>query len=945
MQMRNTNNALVIWALLLLFPITCGAQGVRCGNVTVEALSEKIFHVTVDCPHSEDENEKSASAPYAGSLVVVPQTPFEDYTVERTDNYIRLRTTSAEARIDSLTGNVTFTDSAGNGLLSESGRAFEKLKNEHAQSGNSLYSVTQSFLFDRNEGLYGLGQHQSDEFNYIDKSEELFQYNTKVSVPFIVSTKGYGLLWDSYSLCRFGDVLGYGQLHRVLRLYDKEGKAGALTGTYVSGNGKQSAASADRQTGDDQSPQTIVRREDSLYFEDIVTTRNLPAGFPLRDATVTYEGEIEAETDGIHRFILYYAGYVRVYFDDQPVVPERWRTAWNPNSYKFAIDMKVGRRVKLRVEWRPDGGESYCGLRVAAEQQPRTERQTGLVRSWWGEAQERIDYYFICGDDIDDVISGYRKLTGKARIMPRWALGFWQSRERYKTQDELLATLNEFRRRSIPIDNIVQDWSYWPENAWGSHEFDPLRYPNPKAMVDSVHSLHARLMISVWPKFYTTTEHYREFDRQGWMYRRAVTDSLRDWIGPGYHYSFYDAYSEGARKLFWRQMRDHLYPLGIDAWWMDASEPNVRDCTNMDYRKALCGPTALGTSTQYLNAYSLMNAQAIYEGQREADADRRVFLLTRSGFAGQQRYSTATWSGDIASRWEDMKAQIPAGLNMGMSGLPYWTMDIGGFCVERRYERAYKHFLKTGEEDEALKEWRELNARWYQFGSFCPLYRAHGQFPPREIWNIAPEGHPCYESMTYYTRLRYRLMPYIYTLAGMTHFNDYTIMRALVMDFACDSLTYDIGDQYMFGPSLLVAPVYEYGARGREVYLPAGCGWYNFYSGDYYEGGQSIRAAAPYERIPLFVRAGAIIPMGPDMQYTDEKPTERITLYVYEGADGCFTLYEDDGLTYDYELGHYAVTDITYRDADGTLTISPRRGSYEGMPQSREYDIVRIKRK
>lgn len=291
---------------------------------------------------------------------------------------------------------------------------------------------------------------------------------------------------------------------------------------------------------------------------------------------------------------------------------------------------------------------------------------------------------------------------------------------------------------------------------------------------------------------------------------QSVRDSLRDWVGPGYRYGFYDAYDPEARKLFWKQMQDHYCPLGIDAWWMDASEPNVRDCTDMQYRKALCGPTALGPSTQYFNAYALMNAEAIYDGQRKMDPDRRVFLLTRSGFAGLQRYSTATWSGDIATRWEDMKAQISAGLNFAMSGIPYWTMDIGGFCVERRYEKAQREWNRTKKENADYKEWRELNARWYQFGAFCPLYRSHGQFPYREIWNIAPEGHPAYQSMVYYTRLRYRMIPYIYSLAGMTHFNDYTIMRALVMDFGKDKNVLDISDQFMFGPALMACPVYTY---------------------------------------------------------------------------------------------------------------------------------------
>jgi alpha-D-xyloside xylohydrolase len=519
-------------------------------------------------------------------------------------------------------------------------------------------------------------------------------------------------------------------------------------------------------------------------------------------------------------------------------------------------------------------------------------------------------------------------------------MGYWQSRERYKTQDEIVSTLAEFRKRQIPIDNIVQDWSYWPEDGWGSHDFDAARFPDPKAMVDSIHSLHGRVMISVWPKFYASTDNYKAFDEKGWMYQQAIQDSIKDWIGPGYLGSFYDAYSADARKLFWQQMQDKLYPLGFDAWWMDASEPNVRDCTDLQYRKDLCGPTALGPSEEYFNAYALMNAEAIYDGQRSVDPDKRVFLLTRSGFSGLQRYSTATWSGDIATRWEDLKAQISAGLNFAVSGIPYWTMDIGGFCVEDRYVAGQDEFNKSGRENADNKEWRELNARWFQFGAFCPLYRAHGQYPLREPWNIAPENHPAYKSILYYTQLRYRLMPYIYSLAGMTYLNDYTIMRPLVMDFTQDVKVNNISDQYMFGPALMVCPVYEYGARKRDVYFPAGSVWYDYYTGARIEGGQTVSVDAPYEHIPLYIRGGSILPMGPDMQYSDEKPADVIDLYVFAGKDGQFNLYEDEGVNYNYEKGQYALIPIAYNDAEGTLTIGNRKGEFPGMLKERTFRVI-----
>ncbi len=888
--------------------------------VRLQVMGEKLIRVSAT-PERKFSDRKS--------LMVVPQHGLTPFTVEENDSSVAVVTQSVRAAVMKATGEVRFADAMGNILLAEN-KGGGKYFTPYQADGKREYSVRQVFESPADEAFYGLGQHQADEFNYKGKNEELFQYNTKVSVPFIVSNKHYGLLWDSYSLSRFGRPGDYRQLGDVFRLYDKQGAEGALTGTYIP---------SEKRGGE-----PLVRREDSLYFEhlmreDLSKVVNLPEGFPFNDSKVVYEGEIEPAESGLYHFILYYAGYTTVYVDSQLVVPERWRTAWNPNSYKFTCRLEAGRRVPLKVEWRPDGYVSYCGLRVM---EPVAEEEQAK-QSWWSEMNPGIDYYFVYGESMDEVISGYRTLTGKAQVMPKWAMGYWQSRERYKTQEELLATLREFRRRQIPIDNIVQDWSYWPEDAWGSHEFDAERFPDPKGMVDSIHDMHARLMISVWPKFYASTEHYKEFDEQGWMYRQAVNDSIRDWIGPGYLGSFYDAYAEGARQLFWQQMEEHLYSLGIDAWWMDASEPNIRDCTDMDYRKALCGPTALGPSDEYFNAYALMNAEGIYEGQRGADPDRRVFLLTRSGFAGLQRYATATWSGDIGTRWEDMKAQISAGLNYAVSGIPYWTMDIGGFCVENRYVKGQKEFDKTGRENDDCREWRELNARWYQFGAFCPLFRAHGQFPYREVWHIAPEGHPAYNSILYYTRLRYNMMPYIYSLAGMTYFNDYTIMRPLVMDFMADAEVNNIGDQFMFGPQLMVCPVYTYGARERRVYLPDTEGWFDFYTGKAMKGGWQT-VAAPYERIPLFVREGAIIPYGPDMQYCDEKEAEEITLYVYKGHDGIFTLYEDEQVNYNYEKGAFATILFIYREADNTLTIGERQGSFPGMLQERTFRVVTVSR-
>ena len=913
------------------------ADGVK--NIRLQVINDNIVRV-----RATPENV----FPEKTSLIVVPEAfkcKKESPKVSQNGNEVTVAAKNVSVVVDVNTGRIVFKDKNGNVILKEvaqGGKTFKPFQVPEKEIGVGTLTDSQRngwtwrALFDspEDEAFYGLGQHQAEELNMKGKNEDLFQYNTKVSVPFVISNKNYGILWDSYSYCRWGNPNDYQQLNKAFTLYDEKGKKGGLTGTYIDKDGK-----------------TLVRQEDSIYYEYAIPEVNplhcedlgvdaLPKGFNMDGAKVVYSGYLEAPVTCNYHFILYYAGYMKVYIDNKEVVTERWRTAWNPNSWKFTCQLEKGKKTPIRIEWLPDGGVSYCGLRAAV---PQTDEEQGRL-SIWTEMARDMDYYFIAGDDLDEVISGYRTLTGKASLYPKWALGFWQSRERYKSQQEIEETLAEFRKRHIPVDNIVQDWNYWPLPDWGSHKFETSRYPDPQAMLDNVHKMHGRFMISVWPKFYDTVDNYKELDAKGWIYKQAIKDDIHDWLG--YTGSFYDAYDADARKMFWRQMDENLYTKynqGIDAWWMDASEPNVRDCTPMWYRKALSGPTALGSSTEYFNAYSIVNADAIYNGQRSVNPNQRVFLLTRSGFAGEQRYRTATWSGDIGTRWEDMRSQMTAGLNYSMAGLPFWGMDQGGFSVEKRYVAAQEEYDKTGVENADLKEWRELQARWNQFGCFIPLYRAHGQWPLREVWNIAPENHPCYKTIVWYDKLRYRMMPYMYSLAGWTHFKDYTIMRGLVMDFNGDENVYDVKDQWMFGPAMMACPVGYYQRYTRDVYLPKQCGWYDLYTGAFYKGGRTIVADAPYDRIPVFVREGAIIPFGPAMEWSDEKPAELINLYVYAGKDGEFTLYEDEGTNYNYEKGKYATIVIKYDDHLKTVTFCERKGSFDGMLQQRRFNVVYVK--
>jgi alpha-D-xyloside xylohydrolase len=875
--------------------------------VKLEVIADHIIRV-VAAPGKELVPSKSMITAYK-------KNPTLAWTTTSDKEKVTLKTKALTAVVQIRTGVVNFFDLTGKRILAEKepdGRTFKPIVVE----GQRSYNIGQTFQTTADDAWYGLGQHQDDVYNYKGQQVFLFQNNTEVAIPFLVSRKNYGILWDNYSLTKAGDTRDYHPLSD-LKLYSKEGHKGWLTATYS--NNRYNPAEV-----------VLERAETSINMEYLNDFKQyLPEEFKLANGIVIWEGSIESGFTGVHKFRFTYGGYIKVWMGGKLLI-DRWRKAWNPAPAMLDVSMQKGQKVPLRIEWIPEGLESYLSLKWL-EPIPTSDQNTFGFAS---EAGQQMDYYFIHGHNLDEVIGGYRFLTGKAPIVPKWALGFWQSRERYKTQQEILETVAEFRKRRIPLDNIVLDWSYWKENDWGSQDFDATRFPNPDSMIKVLHDqYHTKLMISVWPKFYEGIPAYKAMDQKGWLYKKNVADRQRDWIGKGYVSTFYDAFNAEARKGFWDLIHQKIYTKGIDAWWMDASEPDILSNVSPEKRKEQMAGVALGAAAEYLNAYPLQNAKGIYEGQRSVDSNKRVFLLTRSGFAGSQRYAAAIWSGDIGARWHDMKAQIPAGINFSLSGLPYWTMDIGGFVVEKRFE-------KPNAKD--LEEWRELNTRWYQFGAFVPLFRVHGQFPYREVYNIAHEGHTAYQSMLYYNKLRYRLLPYIYSLAGSTYHQNYTIMRGLVMDFGKDTAVVNIGDQYMFGPSLLINPVYNYKQRTRDLYLPKGQGWYELYTGKWNQGGRRITAEAPYERMPVYVKEGSIVPFGPELQYTSEKPADTITMYVYTGKDASFQLYEDQGTTYDYEKGQFTTIPFQYNESTKTLTIGDRKGAYPGMLTKRAFRIVWI---
>ncbi|MEM2505288.1 MAG: glycoside hydrolase family 31 protein [Candidatus Bathyarchaeia archaeon] len=700
------------------------------GRMRLQICSDNVVRVTYTL---------SSKLPGDSSLSVINTSLKQvDWKIRREPSRITVATDKLKASVDLDTGLIEFYDLYGSPIIVEDSRSLTSIELPDGET----YSVEQTFRVSMDERFYGLGQHPGI-FDYRGRSITLIQRNWDVAIPFLVSSRGYGILWDNYSMTRFENFAdnGFGKI-------------------------------------------------------------------------------------------------------------------------KF-----------------------------------------------WSEASDAIDYYLIYGPSIDDVISSYRKLTGDPPLLPIWAYGFWQSKERYKTQDEILEVARTFRSKGIPIDIIVLDWKYWGKYGWNAFKFDEESFPDPAGMVKDLHELGIRILISIWPIFGEETDIYKDMESRGF-------------ICPGTR--CYDPFNEEARKLYWEYIRRSFFDIGVDGWWLDATEPETGVGWASFYTPFHSSTTAIGSGARYLNAYSLMTTRAVYEGQRSI-SDKRVVILTRSAFTGQQRYSAITWSGDICHDWGILREQIAAGLNFSISGIPYWTTDIGGF------------FSGNPETD----SYREIFARWFQWGSFCPIFRVHGTTYAKEPWRFGSE----YERiLVKYIRLRYRLLPYIYSHAWRVTKEGYTFMRPLIMDFRMDTRVADIDDQYMFGSAIMVSPVTLPKIKARWIYLPRSiCGWYDFWTGRHMNGGVWIETPTPIDIIPLHVKAGSIIPMAPPLQYAKEKPWNPIEVRVYRGADASFTLYEDDGETYSYERGEYSLTPITWLEDEGRLIIGAREGGYPGMLRERSFHIVFVR--
>jgi alpha-D-xyloside xylohydrolase len=843
----------------------------------------------------------AAAEPSRESLAVVAKPAATAFETREEAGALVLRTKRLAARIELATARVTFLDEAGRPLLREAeggGRTFAPVE----AFGERTLHVRQDFEPAEGESLYGFGLHQDRLLDVAGRDLDLWQHNREVVIPFLVSTRGWGLLWDNPAHTRFGrpeDVVPVPPSAVV----DEAGRPGRLTAEYFA-----KADFAEPLDVGAEAPPTAGSAAVSL-----------PTALRSRALSARWTGSIVAPRDG--EYGLYVAralGWVKLWLDGRLLV-DYW-SPFLPATDVARVRLEAGRRHTIRLEWRLQNAESPMELRWLP---PRGERPPISFRA--GSA-DGVDYVLVRGRTMDEAIAGYRELTGRVPLPPRWTLGYWQSRERYKTGDELLATVKEFRERRFPLDVIVQDWQYWRDSdtGWGSHQFDPDRFPDPKATFDAVHALGARVMISVWAKFYPGSANFEELRKAGFLYPRHLEIGWKDWLGRVFTY--YDAFSEPARQMYWRQMQEQLFSKGVDAWWLDATEPDLLDDLRPQDIAERMTPTALGPGARVMNAYPLATCRAVYEGQRAAAPDRRVVILTRSAWAGSQRYGVTVWSGDVTARWGVLRAQIPAGLSLSLSGLPWWTTDIGAFNTDDA----------GGNQSEA---YRELYTRWFQLGAFSPVFRSHGSNTPREPWFFGAPDHRAWKSLVRFAGLRYRLLPYLETLAARVTREHDTITRALVMDFPDDPRARDVQDQYLFGPAFLASPVTEPGVTSRPVYLPAG-EWYDFWTGERMAGGRTVDAAAPYEKMPLHVRAGSIVPFGPPRQFSGEKPADPVRLVVYTGRDGRFALDEDDGETNGHERGAFATIPLAWSEARRTLTIGARRGEFPGMLRSRTFEVV-----
>ena len=588
--------------------------------------------------------------------------------------------------------------------------------------------------------------------------------------------------------------------------------------------------------------------------------------------------------------------------------------------------------------------------------------------SFSSEVGQAVDYYFIYGGSADGVIAQMRHLTGDVPMFPLWTYGFWQCKERYKSVSELLGVVDKYRELQVPLDGIIQDWQYWGSNyLWNAMDFLSEDYVNGRQMIDEVHKKNAHFMISIWASFGPQTRQFRELDEKGLLLPIETwpQSGISHVWPPDMNYpsgvKVYDAFSPEARDIYWKYLKT-LFDYGTDGWWMDSTDPDFFNPRESDYEHRVTG----GTWRALRNAFPLETVRGVYEAQRKESSAKRVFIMTRSAFAGQQHYGSNMWSGDVASSWDMLRKQVPAGLSYSLTGNPNFNTDIGGFFCGSYNTRGSGSAPRN-------PQYQELYVRWMQYALFCPIFRSHGADAPREIWQFGKKGEPVYDAIEKAIRLRYRLIPYLYSTAWQVTSNNESYLRPLFSDFADDRRVWDMTDEFMFGRAIMAAPIVEAQYTQEQViredamsgwdkkerkgsdepssvdftpsktatkYLPKGCDWYDFWTNQRMRGGQTVTLQTTFDRVPMFVRAGSILPLAPEMQYVGEKTWDELELRIYPGADGTFTLYEDEGDNYNYEKGVFATIPFQWNDKNRTLTIGDRKGTYPGMLQARRFIVV-----
>jgi alpha-D-xyloside xylohydrolase len=775
-------------------------------------------------------------------LIFTSPTTVPDFRITDASSVLKVSTKKMQVLVDKKTGSMSYADPSGKIFLNEQPGTRKLIPD--TVMGEKCYLAEQCFNSPSDEYLFGLGQFQDGHFNIKGVSRRLIQVNSQISLPFIYSSKGYGLLWHQYGMTDFNPA------DNMITLEKQE---------QAAGDGQMAEVTTTAGT-------QKVSQNQSLYM-----------------------GKFTVSEDGEYSIFLDLGGMGNRHFvtiDGKPILDQT--NMWLPPT--------AGTQAELK------SGEHQVQLICKSDNQPKISwKLKDNTTTFRSPVSKMLDYVVFYGPSADSVIATYRNLSGNVPMLPKWAYGFWQCRERYTSSKHLVETVKEFRKRKLPVDVIVQDWQYWGNRGWGIPQFDESNYPNPSKFIKELHDLNVHFNISIWSNPDKNSEIGKKF-------------AVRNRFIPGT--KWLDYFNPATREEYWNTLKINMFDYGVDSWWMDAVEPE-NDALKSEMTHA-------GLGDFYRLTYPLMVSKAVYEGQRKTTNDKRVCILTRSAFLGQQKYGSINWSGDISGTWNAYKRQIVAGLNYTITGLPYWTTDIGGF-------------FRPGNSQYSDVKYHELLIRWFQWGAFNPIFRIHGYQTETEPWKY---GQIVEDNLRKMLNLRYRLLPFIYSEAWQVSKKGSAMMRPLVMDFREDFTAMNCQYEYLFGKSILVAPVTEPGVDECNVYLPKSTDWYDFWTGKRYTGGQTIKTEAPYDKIPLFVKAGSILPMGKFIQYAGEKPADTLEIRIYRGTDAQFVLYEDEGDNYNYEKGSYSTILFSWDDSKKVFTINDRQGNFRGMLEKRKFIIV-----